>query len=99
MSELNIKINHGEAHLISNLISRAIAEEKKRLELVLEMTNQKLHEFERKYGFSTVVFLEKFQKGEIPEDDTVFSWWAESKIANELQKNLKALEELEICQK
>jgi len=57
MSELNIKIKHGEAHLISNLIFRAIAEEKKRLELVLEMTNQRLHELGNLYTYILVVAL------------------------------------------
>ncbi len=94
---LSVKSKYGESELVKGLILNAITEEKKRLEYALKVSLKAIKEYETKYGLSTPVFLEKFKKGEIQENDDTFSWWAETRLIKELEEKLKTLEGIEIC--
>lgn len=99
MVALNIKTISGEVETIKKFLVDGLDEEKKRLEYALELTQKKLRDFEKKFGMSTDMFLEKFKTGEIREDGETFEWWSEKKIVDELREKLRTITSIEICQK
>lgn len=99
MVTLNIKTVSGEVETIKKFLVDGLDEEKKRLEYALELTQKKLKDFEKKFGMSTDMFLEKFKTGEIKENDETFEWWSEKKIVDELRGKLRTITSIEICQK
>lgn len=99
MVTLNIKTVSGEVETIKKFLVDGLDEEKKRLEYALELTQKKLKDFEKKFGMSTDMFLEKFKTGEIREDGETFEWWSEKKIVDELREKLRTITSIEICQK
>lgn len=99
MVTLNIKTVSGEVETIKKFLVDGLDEEKKRLEYALELTQKNLKDFEKKFGMSTDMFLEKFKTGEIKENDETFEWWSEKKIVDELREKLRTITSIEICQK
>jgi hypothetical protein len=42
--------------------------------LSFEELSEKLREYERKYGYSTIEFYRRFQSGELGDDDDLMMW-------------------------
>jgi hypothetical protein len=82
---------------LKELMILGLNEEKKKIKYALEKTLKIIDNYEKTYGISTALFLEKFKNGEIEEDNNTFSWQAESKIANELEQKIKMFSDDEIC--
>ncbi|OHB68334.1 MAG: hypothetical protein A2W17_12310 [Planctomycetes bacterium RBG_16_41_13] len=97
MVTINVKSTSGDVDTVKELILEGLREEKKRIEFALERTTSIVKAYEEKYGISTSVFIEKFKKGEIEENDDTFDWWAEMKIADELREKINTLANIEIC--
>ncbi len=51
-----------------------------------------MKEFEKKYEMTSDEFLKRFQEGDLKENGDLFEWWAELKIAGELEENLRLVE-------
>ena len=42
--------------------------------LTFEELSERLREYERKYGYSTIEFYKRFQNGELGDDDDLMMW-------------------------
>jgi len=42
--------------------------------LTFEQLSERLHSFEKKYGYSTIEFYRRFQGGELGDDDDLLMW-------------------------
>jgi hypothetical protein len=42
--------------------------------LTFEELSERLREFERKYGYSTIEFFRRFQSGELGDDEDMMIW-------------------------
>ena len=42
--------------------------------LTFEELSERLREYERKYGYSTIEFYRRFQSGELGDDDDLMMW-------------------------
>jgi hypothetical protein len=42
--------------------------------LTFEELSERLREYERKYGYSTIDFYRRFQSGELGDDDDLMMW-------------------------
>ena len=97
MVTVNVKSASGDVDTVKELILEGLKEEKKRIEFALERTTSIVKAYEEKYGISTSVFIEKFKRGEIEENDDTFDWWAEAKMSNELLEKIHTIANIEIC--
>ena len=91
MTTLTLKSASANKDDFKNIIYDGLVEEKQKLNYSLEKTINIIKKFEKKYGFSTSIFLKRFKKGEIEETDETFDWWAESKILNVLKNKWNIL--------
>jgi hypothetical protein len=48
--------------------------EQKPQRLTFEELSERLREYERKYGYSTIEFYRRFQTGELGDDDDLLMW-------------------------
>jgi hypothetical protein len=94
MVTISVRSKHGEKETVKKLL----LEERKRISFAIERASIETKKHEKKYGYSTSVFIENFLKSEIEEDEDTFEWWAEAKLAGELKEKLKAISDIEICQ-
>lgn len=97
MVTISVKSMSGERETVEKFLIDGLNEEKKRIEFALETTTSTMNKFEEQYGISTSVFIDKFKKGDIEENDETFVWWAETKLAKELKEKLKTITDIEIC--
>jgi hypothetical protein len=42
--------------------------------LTFEELSERLHAYEQKYGYSTIEFYRRFEKGELGDDDDLMMW-------------------------
>ena len=79
------------------LVNDAIATEKRIIQAAIKRTKSILEKLEKKYDMSSHAFYEKYQKGEMGDSPDMIDWSGEYKILLKLEKDLKHLEETEIC--
>jgi hypothetical protein len=77
---------------------RAIVESLKRelsiCNVALSNIKEKLEKFEIKYSMSTEEFNEKFEKGQLGDDQDFFEWNAYKEYYSDWQNRKRALEEI-----
>jgi hypothetical protein len=95
---LNVRSLYGENDVVKGLLTEGIKEQKRKTEYALQITNEKIRNFEEKFGMSTPAFLKRFKEGYIKESDETFEWWAETKLARELEEKLEIIKSMEVCQ-
>jgi hypothetical protein len=98
MLELNLKTTSGDISSFKKIVTDGILEERKKIDYALEKTTRIIKRYEEEYKISSEVFLKRFKKGEIEENDDTFSWWAELKASKELEDKLLMVDTIEICQ-
>ena len=59
---------------------------------------ESLSSFEHKYGFSSVEFKEKFDKGQLGDDQVFFEWYADLEIFQRIKNRLSLLEKVKLDQ-
>jgi hypothetical protein len=50
--------------------------------LTFEELSERLHEYERKYGYLTIKFYRRFQSGDLGDDDDLMMWSGLVHLAN-----------------
>jgi hypothetical protein len=85
-----------EASDVLHLVRTAIEAEAIRLELALEMANQRLMSFEKKYNVTSEYFISHLSAEDLTGgDDEYISWAGEYQLKQRLQKKLKQLREIQ----
>lgn len=74
MVTISVKSVSGEKETVKKFILDGLNEEKRRIEFALETTTSTIKKFEKLYGISTSIFIDKFKKGDIEENDETFGW-------------------------
>jgi hypothetical protein len=75
-------------------VIRVLEREKMMCETAIAHLREKYRLLEQRYGWSTEVFLRKFNAGEIGDDQEFFLWYALAEAVKDWQKTLDSLEEL-----
>lgn len=97
MGVVNLQINHSED---VDLIISALEREKQLLDLELRNITEKLSEFEVQYNIISDIFYEKYQNGEMGDNEDVMKWAGEYQLIKRLQNRFTRIGELiEECQK
>jgi hypothetical protein len=78
------------------LIESALRSEARLLELGLERTQQRLHDFEAQYGLASEEFERRFQQGEVEVSLDFIEWAGEIKTYRLLQVQVQILQEAEL---
>lgn len=88
--EVLYKRGYGDEFLdkaLNKIIFYEVSESRKHLEVL----QKDLMELEKKYGFSTKAFTEKFQKGQLGDDADFIEWNALYKMYGKLKHRLDIL--------
>lgn len=88
---LKTKVNK---KLALEALSSAIEGELKILKAKLEGFEEEMHKFESKHRLSSKEFYEKFENGELGDDEDHFAWWSAIHAHESIQARMEALEEL-----
>ena len=81
-------------NVTSSLIKNALIFENRIFCLALPTYAQRLKEFEMNHDMNSDEFFEKFQNGELGDDQEWFDWLFEYKAYKHLQERLKSMESL-----
>jgi len=73
------------------LIETALSNELRLLEAGIRQTEQRLREFEHKYGYSTEEFIRAYENDEIEETIELAEWIGEHRLLERLRKKANAL--------
>jgi hypothetical protein len=77
------------------LIEGAISEALRNTEAGIQLTEQRLQEFEHKYQLSTQEFLKRYENDELSETLDLDEWVGESRILQRLQEKVERLRGIE----
>jgi len=74
-------------------VSSAIRKDLNEGEYMLERFEKRLKEFEEEYGMSSEEFMEKFESGELGDDEDFFEWYAVYKSKEHWEEKTTELRE------
>jgi len=72
-------------------INKILQRERNQMKAQLNSLQQHLTIFEKQYGWPTLAFYERFEKGELGDDADFFEWSATWEMAQQLQRGLALL--------
>jgi IS4 transposase len=78
------------------LLKSALQREQEILKVGLIKTENKLTQFEKKYGMSSQKFFELYQKGKTDDRNDYIDWAGEFQIYQSLKDQMEVLEEIRI---
>ncbi len=79
----------------AGLLTRVLDSEYRRLKLELMLTEEKIKKFENKYGMGSEVFLDKYIRGELGDDEEFMEWYGELRFLESIRKELEELKNIE----
>ena len=91
MTTVNLPVKSPQG--VSLLLS-ALKREQNLMQWELQKTKSRLEEFERKYSMNSEAFFQKYQAGELGDDDSIMTWAGEYQFFLRYQTKLSHLEEL-----
>ncbi len=74
---------------IIDLLTRVLNTEYKRLQLELEITEERIKRFEDKYGMSSSEFMERYTRGELGDKEEYMEWYGELKFLERIRNELE----------
>ncbi|MEW6740918.1 MAG: hypothetical protein ACOYU2_04215 [Nitrospirota bacterium] len=95
MSKVIIK--QEETGELKILVSGALENEKKIINVGIRKTLDNIKEFEDRYKMDSTSFYQKYSDGELGDDIGYIRWAGEIETLKRLQQNLKELSEAEVC--
>jgi hypothetical protein len=93
LTEVQMKTK-ASRELALEALSSAIERELKILTAKLEEFKKEIEKWESKYKMSSKDFYEKFERGELGDDEEYFSWWAAVQAYNSISARVETLKEL-----
>jgi hypothetical protein len=76
------------------LVEAAIHNQLRLLQAGIRRTEQRLQAFEAQYGFSSQVFLQRYQDDELPETLEFVEWVGECRLLERLSEKATTLQEI-----
>ncbi|RLT44763.1 MAG: hypothetical protein DWI57_02505 [Chloroflexi bacterium] len=80
--------------LLKPEVVRALEREQRMCTAAIERLKERSHPLEQQYGWSTELFLEKFNTGEAGDEQVFFQWFAVAEAIKDWQKTYDSLNEL-----
>ena len=77
--------------VVDMTISKILQREREQMRGQLNGLQEHLTIFEKQYGWPTLAFYERFEKGELGDDADFFEWSATWEMSQQLQKGLALL--------
>ena len=77
---------------MSAVISEALEREAGLLRVKARVLRGRIRGFERRYGMSSEEFREKFERGELGDDEDYFVWWSLLEALTQVEKRLNSIE-------
>ncbi len=77
--------------VVDMTIGKILQRERDQMQGQLNGLQQHLTIFEKQYGWPTLTFYERFEKGELGDDADFFEWSATWEMSQQLQKGLALL--------
>lgn len=78
------------------MVEAALKNELRLYEAAIQRTDERLEEFETKYGYSTEEFIQRFRNDEFPETMEFFEWIGEYRMRKRLEQKAEAFREIQI---
>ncbi len=75
-------------------VVRVLEREQRVCEMAIDRLKERSHPLEQEYGWSTKLFLEKFNAGEVGDDKAFFHWYALAEAIQDWQQTGESLKEL-----
>lgn len=85
------------SHPLKPLVESAIQNELRIVEAGIQRTEQRLRDFEARYGMSTQEFLRRAEAGEVPESLDFAEWEGEWRLIERLREKAGTLQTLHIA--
>lgn len=85
------------SHPLKPLVESAIQNELRIVEAGIQRTEQRLRDFEGRYGMSTQDFLQRAETGELPETLDFAEWEGEWRLIERLREKAATLQTLHIA--
>jgi hypothetical protein len=79
---------------LSRAIGKIVEHTKERTSSNVHLLKKDLSQFEKKYGISSEKFFNRFEKGELGDDEDYFEWSAIFQMYKRATERLKMLEEV-----
>ncbi len=83
-----------EDKMNNSIIKNALLFEKEIFGLALPIYARRLKEFEKNYGMNSAEFYQKFENGELGDNQEWFDWLFEYKSYRHLKERLEAMESI-----
>lgn len=80
----------------SDVVKETLQKEVNRLKEKIISLNQHLLTYEKKYHFSSEDFQNKWNNGELGDDQIFFEWFADLETRDRIKKRLKLLEKVKL---
>lgn len=80
--------------LLKPEVVRALEREQRMCETAIERLQERSQPYEQQFGWSTDSFLQKFNAGEIGDEQIFFRWFAVAEAIKEWQQTYESLTDL-----
>ena len=77
---------------MSAVVSEALQREAGLLKVKARVLRERIKRFEEKYGMSSGEFKERFERGELGDEEDYFVWWSLLEALSQVEKRLKSIE-------
>lgn len=84
-------------HPLQLLVEAALAKELRGLEVAIQRTEQRLHEFEQQYQMSTAEFLARYENDELAETLEFAEWIGEHRLLARLREKADTVREIQLA--
>lgn len=85
------------SHPLKPLVESAIQNELRMVEAGIQRTEQRLHDFEARFGMSSQDFLRRAEAGDVPETLDFAEWEGECRLIERLREKAVTLQNLHIA--
>ena len=92
-----LTVTSSGAHPLKSLVESAIQNELRIVEAGIQRTEQRLGDFESRYGMSTQEFLHRGETGDVPETLDFAEWEGEWRLIERLREKATTLQTLHIA--
>ncbi len=76
-----------------SVVVEALEREARLLRVKVRVLKRRIKEFEARYGMDSNTFRERFEAGELGDDEAFFLWWSLLEALRAVEKRLKSVEE------
>ncbi len=79
-------------NLMSSIIVEALQRERALLRVKARILRSRIEDFEKRFNMKSEEFLEKFESGELGDDEEFFLWWSFLQALKGVEERMKIVE-------